>query len=537
MKRIPSRLALLAAVIGVVAAVPAVTVGASDSGEHAPTFTRGAHAPLPYQRVLPSLLPNSRENTTAVAQNAGTAAATIAMDIYTTGGVYVSSASVTYSNVPVGGSRTFQQASNTGLVAGFRGVGVISSDQPISAVLVREITSSADGRKSYSIHDAYPAGSNTVSLPYIANALYATYNTRMAIANTGTAVACVTVAYAFVPGNGAIPSSGSAPFTDTGTGGSGCASGYPVPVGGQLTFSPDGVDSSRLMPAQTRNALMAATVTSTGSPVTVAVDAYLSDGTKKLASYDGFVVGGASSDIGTQLSIPLALKTPDGYYSQILLSNPNSSAASATIVYTDGQSHQTYTVNMTVPANGTANHSVYSDGVVPTGFVGAATITSTQPLAAVVFRSKMTNGGSFVDEDLYTAANGVPVGRGSTTARFPLVVRRLGQNSSGYYGQNTWVSVSPANGGSATLTIRSVADTVSAPASCSSAASYSTTVTISSPTVFYQNLDSNNGFGAAPTCFYGSMTITSSAPIIAVADSTNDLYNGDLDGMYNALTP
>lgn len=530
MKRISRRLALLAAILGLVAALPAVTVGAADGGNNAPAFTRGAHPDLPYQRVLPSLLPNSRENTTAVAQNAGSAAATIAMDIYTPAGIYVSSASVTYSGVPVGGSRTFQQASNTGLTAGFRGVGVISSDQPISAVLVREITSNADGRKSYSIHDAYPAGANTISLPYIANALNGTYNTRMAIANTGTAVACVTIAYAFVSG-------GSGPYTDVGTGGSGCATGYPVPVGGQLTFSPDGVDSSTPMPAQTRNALMAATVTSTGSPVTVAVDAYLSDGTKKLASYDGFVVGGATPDIGTQLSIPLALKTPDGYYSQILLSNPNGSAANATIVYTDGQSHQTYTVNLTVPANGTANHSVYSDNVVPTGFVGAATVTSDQPLAAVVFRSKMTTGGSFVDEDLYTAANGVPLTRGSTTARFPLVVRRLGQNSSGYYGQNTWVSVSPANGGSAALTITSVADTVSAPSSCSSAPSYSTTVTISSPTVFYQNLDSNNGFGTAPTCFYGSMTITSNVPIIAVADSTNDLFNGDLDGMYNALTP
>jgi len=528
MKRIPRRLTLLAAIIGLVAALPAVTAGAADGGD-APTFTRGAHAPLPYQRVLPSLLPNSRENTTAIAENAGTAAATIAMDIYTPGGIYVSSASVTYSGVPVGGSRTFQQASNTGLTAGFRGVGVISSDQPISAVLVREITSNADGRKSYSIHDAYPAGANTISLPYIANALNSTYNTRMAIANTGTAVACVTIAYAFVSG-------GAGPYTDVGTGGSGCATGYPVPVGGQLTFAPDNVDGATPMPVQTRNALMAATVTSTGSPVTVAVDAYLSDGTKKLASYDGFVVGGATPDIGTQLSIPLALKTPDGYYSQILLSNPNSSAANATIVYTDGQSHQNYTVNLTVPANGTANHSVYSDSTVPTGFVGAATVTSNQPLAAVVFRSKMTTGGSFVDEDLYTAANGVPLGRGSAIARFPLVVRRLGQNGSGY-GQNTWVSVSPANGGSATLTITSVADTVSAPGSCSSAASYTTTVTISSPTVLYQNLDFNNGFGTAPTCFYGSMTITSNVPIIAVADSTNDLYNGDLDGMYNALTP
>jgi hypothetical protein len=58
---------------------------------------------------------------------------------------------------------------------------------------------------------------------------------------------------------------------------------------------------------------------------------------------------------------------------------------------------------------------------------------------------------------------------------------------------------------------------------------------------FYQNSangsGTENGFGQDPTCFYGSMTITSSAPILAIAASTSDLFTGDLDGTYNALTP
>jgi hypothetical protein len=228
MTRISKRIVFLALAAGVIALLPVVTAAASDSSPAA-TYTRGEHRVLPFQSVLPTLptaiLPNSRENTTAVAQNAGTSPATIQMDIYTPGGIFVSSASVTFTGVPVGGSRTFQQASNTGLSQGFRGVGVISSDQPLSAVLVREITSNATGKKSYSVHNAYPSGANTISLPYISNALDATYNTRFAIANTGTSIACVTVAYAFVPGAGSVPASGKATFTDPGTGGSGCASG------------------------------------------------------------------------------------------------------------------------------------------------------------------------------------------------------------------------------------------------------------------------------------------------------------------------
>jgi hypothetical protein len=53
--------------------------------------------------------------------------------------------------------------------------------------------------------------------------------------------------------------------------------------------------------------------------------------------------------------------------------------------------------------------------------------------------------------------------------------------------------------------------------------------------VFYQNLDTDNGFGAAPGCFWGGVTITSDKPIIAIADATNDLNPGDNDGLYNAF--
>lgn len=481
---------------------------------------------MPYMQVLPSILPNSKENTSAIAQNNGSAPATIAMDIYTPGGVLIPSASQVYTNVPPGGTRVFAQAINTGLTPGFRGVGVLSSDQPINALLVRDIESNT-GVKSYSIHNAYPTGGNTVTLPYIANALDATYNTRFAIANTGSATACVTIVYAII--------GGGSPVTDNGPGGSGCTSGYPIPVGGQVAFAPNTVDGAIAMPFSTANKLMAATVTATGSTVTVGVDAYLSGGLRKLASYDGFLVGGAGSttdDIGTTIAIPLALKTPDGYYSQILLSNPNATAATATITYKGNTG--THTVTLAVPANGTANHSVYSDAVVPVGFVGAATVTSDQALAAVLFRGKMTTAGSYVDEDLYTAVNGVPTDRATTTAKFPLIFRRA-YKASGLDGYNTWVGVSVASGGVANLTIQSVNDTSNSAPGCNAPATYTTTKQINGSFIFYQNADLDNGFGQNPLCFWGGMTITSDVPIIAIADATNDLNPGDNDGLYNAF--
>lgn len=531
MERIRIRYLALATMLGAVAILPFAAGDAhAGAGRQHELVVARAETNASVQPAIVS----GKENTSAIAQNRGTANATIAMDIYTPGGVPVPSASRVFQNVPPGGTRVFAQATNEGLSTGFRGVGILSSDQPINALLVRDIES-ATGLKSYSIHNAYPSGGNTVTLPYISNALDGEYNTRFAIANTGTADACVSVTYSFVPGAGAVGAGGRAPVTDTGPGGTGCTTGYRVPVGGQITFAPTAGDGATPMPSTTSNTLMAATVTSTGSPVTVAVDAYVSSGRRKLASYDGFIVGGAGSttdDIGTSIAIPLALKTPDGYYSQILLSNTNASAATATITYTGNTG--THSVSVSVPANGTANHSVYSDSTVPVGFVGAATVTSDLPLAAVLFRAKMTTAGSYVDEDLYTAVNGVPTDRATTKVRLPLVFRRA-YASGGSFGYNSWVSVSVAGGGAASLTIETVNDPTSGAPGCGAAYTSTVTRSITGSFIFYQNLDSDNSFSPNPSCFWGGMTITSDVPIIAIADVTNDLNVGDNDGLYSGF--
>ncbi len=529
MERIRIRRLALAAVLGALTLIPVAGANAGTPSGNRQELALGRG--FDHVAVLPALLPNSKENTSSIAQNNGNAPATIVMDIYTPQGVQIPSATVVFTNVPPGGTRVFAQALNTGLTPGFRGVGVISSDQPINALLVRDIESNTFA-KSYSIHNAYPTGGSKVTLPYVANALDNTYNTRFAIANTGTAEACVTVLYTF-------PGGSRSPVTDAGSGSAACSGGgYRIPVGGQISFAPNAVDGAIPMPASTANAIMAATITSSGSTVTVGVDAYLSGGLRKLASYDGFVVGSgptdSTDDLGTTISIPLAIKL-DGFYTQILLSNPNAAAANATITYVGNTG--TYTVPLSIAANGTASHSVYeATGGIPEGFVGAATVTSDQPLAAVLFRSKMTSPGSYVDEDLYTAVNGVPTDRATTSAKFPLIFRRA-YASGGLGGYNTWVSVSVANGGTANLTITAINDTSNSAPGCNAAGTYTATKTITGSFIFYQGLTTDSGIGASPPgCFWGGMTITSDVPIIAIANATNDLNVGDNDGLYNAFS-
>ena len=497
-------------------------------------------------RVNTSLLPNSKENTNAIAQNDGSAPATIVMDFYTPGGVLIGAASQVFTDVPPGGTRTFVQAVNSGLVPGFRGVGVLSSDQPINALLVRDIKGPG-GIKSYSIHSATATGGTTVAVPFVANKLDGIFNVRFAIANVSTSVACITVEYAFVPGSGSVGAGGRTPLTDSGPGGSGCATGYPIPVGGQLTFAPDTVDGATAMPASTANTLMSATITAIIGRVTVAADAYrMHPNGKQLASYDGFIVDTTASttdDVSTDVILPLGLKTADGFWSQFLFSNPWPMAATATIVYTgtvSGGATESFTVTVTVPAKGVNNHGVYSDAsfgdVIPVGFIGAARMTSDLPLAVVLFRGKMTFAGSFVAEDLYTAVNGIPAERASTTAKFPLVFRRV-YNTGSLDGFNSWVSVSVADGGTASVTLTTVNDTTTGAPGCGAAATYVSTFTITGSFIFFQNLDDPavNGLGANPGCLWGGMTIISDNGIIAIANVTNDLLPGDNDGLYNAF--
>jgi len=536
MPRVRILVPAVAAVLGALLLVPMLAPGNAHAGVHTPEPFELTGSGFEHS-IQMSLLPNSKENTNAIVQNAGVTPATIVMNFYTSLGILIPSASQVFTGVEVGGTRTFVQALNDGLLSGFRGVGVIESDQKINAILARDIRA-ASFEKAYSIHNAFPTGGTTVSLPFIANNLSGVFNTRFAIANTGTSTACVTVEYAF-----AVPV-GKAPFTDTGSG-AGCASGYPIPAGGQLAFAPNAVDGATPMPVATIGGFMAATVKST-VPVTVSVDSYRSPGNGfPLGSYDGFVFESTASvtdDHSTDILIPLNLKTADGFYSQTLLSNPNATAASATLTYSGTVSGVPMTpiaVPLVVPAKGTVSYGVYQPGnTVPFGFIGSARVTVDNgvPIAAVVFRGKMTTGGSFIYDDLYTAYNGIPAEHAAKSVSLPLVFRRA-YSTGPFSGFNSWISVKVADGGTASVTVTAVADTTTGAPGCSTPATYTTTKTITGSLVFFQNSDDTtiNGFGANPGCFWGAVTITSDVDIVAIANVTNDLNVGDNDGTYNAF--
>lgn len=530
--------ALWAALALLLLAVAAGSAAAVDG----PSAPDGGERLRPH--LFPALLPDSVENTSVIAQNDGDAASVMVMDFHTPGGVLITAASQVFTDVPPGASRTFEHALNGGLVPGFRGVGALSSDQPMNALLARELTG-PDGRRSWSLHTASARGGTRVVLPYVANRLEDVVpgdkvNTRLAIANAGERTACVRLTYVFFPDRGKWGPEGRRALTDPGPRSRDCPRrGFPIPPNGQITFAPTRVDGALAMPALARNTLAAVTIDST-ELVTVAADVYHRDGLR-LAAYDGFLTGARGSetdDVSTRMALPLALKTADGLWTEYALANPWSQPTTARITYTGtvGESGApvTVTAEVEVPAGAARSHSVFEVADLPAGFRGAATVESSQPLAVVLLRGKMTEAGSFEHEPPWAAANGVPAERASRTAKLPLVARNAGDGD-GRDGLSTSVSVAVVGGGTANLTITTTNDPS---ASCGGAATvYTAVVTVTGTAIFDQSADDprRNGLNAVPACLRGSMTIVSDRDIVVVAGVTSDLGEGDNDALYNAF--
>lgn len=496
-------------------------------------------------------LPTGNENTSIIVQNVGTAPATFVADYYLPNGQIDTDASQTQDNVAPGGTRTFAQATNSGLVAGYRGLAIVNSTQPINTLLVRDILNVFNA-KSYSIANAYASGGRKLAIPIAFNELLTggSWNSRAAVVNTGTVLACIKVTYFLVPNIGGAATVNTT-VVDNPTGQAGCANGYALAAGGQITFGRAGTGVTQF-PAATLDNQMAMQVEVLGAPadnqITANVDLYRSDGNRLLGSYNSFIVNEAApttDDVGTDVVVPIAMKEQSGFYTVIGVQNLSGVATNVNIQYVgvdtdDGNA----AVNVTVTLSGVDNvsfHSTYSSPEIPKGFIGYARVTAGQPVAAVLVRAKQTGYFSGENEATYTAVNGVPVDRAATGWNLPLIFRRISSDiPNGYFGFNGWIQVQVADGSTAAVTIRLVGDPSSASqAGCSSSSgTYTATYTVTGSKVFYMNLDSDNGFpaGQTPVCFWGGAQVTADKGVIVIANITSDLYpNSDNDGIFNGF--
>lgn len=486
------------------------------------------------------------ENTVVLVQNLGNSPADIALDVYTPGGLLVKPASRVSLGVAPGASTQFPQAVNNGIVAGFKGFGVLSSSQPINSLVVRDILRPAGtNAKSYSLVGASAEGGHTLAMPLLLHELLTfDWNSRISIVNVGSGAACVVMTYHLLPNAGGATGNSPQTVVDNGPGCLG-GTGYVVNAGSQITISPEPGDIP--FPQSTFNNQIAALAevrnASAANPITASVEIYRSDGNRLLGSYNAPVYNEndpAADDVGTDVVLPIAMKSTSGFYTVAGVMNLGDAAADVTITYegnlADGTGAASTQVVTLPSVDKAAFHSTYSPGDnVPIGFVGSARITSSQPLAVVEIRGKLTSSNPPGDaEPIYTAVNGVPIDRASEEWTAPLYFRRFAPGPPGTVGYNSWVQVIVADGGSAQVTLRFAGD----PTSGCPVGPYQATFPVNGSRVFYANLNSDNGFpaGQTPSCFFGGLTVTADDPVIVINQVGADKFpGGDSEGVANSF--
>ncbi len=487
-------------------------------------------------------MPAGKENTSIIAQNAGGEDATIVMDVFRPDGTIIPGATRTEENVAPGGTRNFPQVTNDGLPLGFRGLGVLSSTQEVNALVVRDILDTT-GRKSYSIASGAAAGGAKLVIPIAFNELVtAQWNSRIAVVNAGTTTACVKVSYSLVPNVGGAATSKQT-IVDQPAGQPGCpGGGYAIPVSGQITFGRTGNGVTRF-PQATDNNWMSVQIEVLNADgtnnVAANVDIYRSDGNRLLGSFEALTVNAAApttDDVGTDVIIPLTIKSQSGFYTVIGVQNTTGITADVNVHYIGkaGNTPVDFTTTLKDVDN-VAFHSAYQSPELPLGFIGYARVTSAQPIGAMFIRGKQTFAFSGVNADTYSAGRGVPVDQADTDWNIPLIFRRFRQDSS-HWGYNSWIQVQIADGTTANVTLRFVGDPVFG-GTCP-VGPYETTVSVTGSKVFLMNANTDNGFpaGNSPSCFFGGATVSTTKPAIVISNVTSDLFaNSDSDGLFNAF--
>jgi len=280
-------------------------------------------------------------------QNLGSAAAQVTLTFYDS--VTGNSAGSTQANIAAGGSTTFfpiPVVSN-----GFKGSAVVSSDQPVAAIMNLLGNGGTYGGSATGLS----AGSQSVGLPLILRG-NSGIDTWFNVQNAGSTDANITITYK--PG-----SSGTA-TTETAT----------IKAGAAKTFD------------QSTNAALgvkfigSATVTSNQPVVAVVNQVGKNAPNKTLLTYTGFASGSATA------ALPLVMANNSNIFTGISLQNVGNAQAQVTVTYSANTvaGMATPTPDVVTLAAGAAGVLIQSGGKWTGRYVGAATVTSAQPVVAIV---------------------------------------------------------------------------------------------------------------------------------------------------------
>ncbi len=512
------RIAALGAVL--IAAVLIARSDRTDRASAAPPYTFGA------------------ENSWIRVQNIGNANANVEVDYFDEQGRAAGVDTCPSPTCPVmfpGSGWTFFQRDNPSLPAGFQGSAIVAVDQPVVAVVAKDVFR---GDRFSIAGDTVTTGpgSHRLYLPITAkrDGPLQDWMGRFAIQNmSDTIQACVTITYLSNYTDDEVAwDPFKPPTTTSGPRLPGCPNGgLPLPPRGTLFRDPDSFPMPNGFTGSVRIDLQKNAAGQ--GPEKQFVSATAETWNRFFASFASYR-GMDESELGTDIILPLLDRQvgPGNSFSthfQIVNKSP-SRPARVTIRFDgfdlskDPAQFVSKTSAFTVKGarlcfqdrDDYANCLQPGDRL-PANFVGTARITSTEPLGIIVNRST-TQGETF------TNYRGIRPQDGARRVLLPVLNKNFGALPGRAAGWNSWFRVMVADGGQANVTVRYYG--LDLPGG-----SISYTVAVDREFTVFQNLEP-----FLPNGFAGTAIIESDRPIVALANLTTDVFQGDPDFLYNGIS-
>ena len=326
-------------------------------------------------------------------QNLGSATANITITFYNQDGTQAGNLSDT-----IGGSSSKTYFPVQGVSAGFNGSAVVSSDQPVAAIMNLLANNGAYAGSATGL----TAGSTNVGIPLIMRN-NGGFSTWFNVQNTGTTATTVTVSYK--------PAGVGNVATEQAT----------IQPGAAKTF--DQFTNTSL-----GDKFVGSASVSSDQPVAVMVNQVGVGSVKSLLTYDGFAAG------STSVSLPLIMANNSGFFTGISVQNVGSAATTVTIDYGPNTAGTFDPANETFTLQPGEGRPVLQSGAAWTSrYVGSATVTADQPLVAVV--NQLRTGAQ-----VGTAYEGFNPTNLTTKVSIPLLMANNGGFSTGLQCQNAGTS-------------------------------------------------------------------------------------------------
>jgi hypothetical protein len=425
-------------------------------------------------------------------QNVGTSSATVNVDVYDS----ASSAKYTTSfTVPVGGAKTFFSSDVPGIPTGFQGAAVVSSDQPVKAIVnVTNRQSGSNGIAGGTAAAQYGGvGSEntgtTLSFP-LAKGGFGVKTTAFYIQNAGTAAA--TFSASFLMGTSLTdPSPVAYPYTS------------PSLAPGQMAViipSDAGVPAGRIGSLSVTSAqALAGTVLEYETTTAPA---------KILQGANGFT----PNDYDTRILFPVMKKALSGRSTGLQVQNVDTGSVNVTMVYHGaGGSCPSGTFTETVRTLASKASTTYLDpSILPAGCLATAEATGTGLIAGVVNEAYIPTvpAGQYQRATAYSA---FPAKSATAKLVAPVFKQDFGSKRTGLSIQNVGGSTATATAVFQVGTTAYTYNNISIPAGGS---------------VLFLDLSNTTAYPAAnwtggtrlPNASLAAVSVTANQPIIAIAN-------------------